>query len=481
MTPPLRRIETVIAAHAARQPDYLALRFHDQTWTYAALCADARRRAALLCAAGVQPGDVVAATGTVSGDTAVSALACIMANAVYFYLSPLFALPEIAVRAAMAGVRLVLTPTGVPDTALSHLPTLPQALPGTPSPAAMVDLAAREASAAMNDPALLQSTSGTTGGRPKITRMTHRHHAISATAPLWWEMPESVTYLARPMLYNPELFYDALHRGGTCILSDSVQPERIEAEMATYGANALWTAPAVVYTLVAQRRPPPPGLALRVLRTSAAPLAPALAHAAHARYGATMVQVLASSEAGCIAATPPDTPAGSIGRLVPWAEVRLVDEHGRDVPDGEVGQLLVTGPDLMTDYVGDPEATAVALRDGWLHTGDLARRDAKGFYYLAGRQTLQINVGGFKVSPEEVEEVLLRHPGVREVVVWGAIDAARGEIVRAAIVPGESLPSVATLRAHCHRHLAGFKVPRQWEFREELPRSPLGKVLRHLL
>ncbi len=97
MTLPLRRIETVIAAHAVSQPGHLALRFHDQTWTYAALCADARR-AALLCAAGVKPGDVVAATGTVSGDIAVSALACIMANAVYFYLSPLFAPPEMAVR-----------------------------------------------------------------------------------------------------------------------------------------------------------------------------------------------------------------------------------------------------------------------------------------------------------------------------------------------------------------------------------------------
>jgi len=94
---------------------------------------------------------------------------------------------------------------------------------------------------------------------------------------------------------------------------------------------------------------------------------------------------------------------------------------------------------------------------------------------------LQINVGGFKVSPEEVEEVLLRHPGVREVVVWGVPDAARGEVVRTAIVAEKLPPTVAALRAHCRSYLAGFKVPRQWEFREELPRSPLGKVLRHLL
>jgi len=345
MSPPLRRIETVIAVYAASQPDHLALRFHDETWTYAALCTDARRRAALLCAAGTQPGDVIAATGTVSGDTAVSALACIMANAVYFFLSPLFAPPEIAACAALARVRFVLTPTGEPDAALPYLATLPQALPGTPSFDAVADLAARQAIATTDDPAILQTTSGTTGGGPKVTLMTHRHHAISAAAPLWWETPESVAYIPRPMLYNPKLCYHALHRGGTCILSDSIQSERIEAEMATYGANALWTAPAVVHALVAQRQSPPPGLALRVLRTGAAPLTPELAHTAHARYGAAVVQIFASSEAGYVAATPPGTPDGSIGVLMPWVDVRIVDDDGRDVPDGKAGELLVRSPE----------------------------------------------------------------------------------------------------------------------------------------
>jgi len=480
LVPPLRRIERVIASYAASQPDHLALRFHDETWTYAALFNDACRRAALLCEAGVKPGDVVAATGTVSGDTAVSALACIMANAVYFFLSPLFAPPEIAAHAALTRVRLVLTPTGEPDTALSHLPTLPRTLPGTPSPDAIADLAGRQASATTDDLAILQATSGTTGG-PKITLMTHRHHALPAAAPLWWETSESVVYLPRPLLYNPKLCYHALHRGGTCILSDSIQPERIEAEMVAYGANALWTAPAIIHALVAQRQLPPPGLALRFVRSAAAPLTPELAHMAHERYGATVVQIFASSEAGYVAATPPGTPAGSIGLPVPWADVRLVDDDGRDVPDGEAGELLVRSPDLMTGYVDDQEATAAVLRDGWLRMGDFARRDAAGFYYLVGRRGLCINVGGFKVSPEEVEAVLLRHPGVREVVVLGATDVKRGEVVRAVIVPTEPPPSVAALRAHCRSHVAAYKVPRRWEFRAMLPRSPLGKVLRYLL
>jgi len=166
---------------------------------------------------------------------------------------------------------------------------------------------------------------------------------------------------------------------------------------------------------------------------------------------------------------------------MPWVDVRIVDDDGRDVPDGKAGELLVRSPDLMTGYVGDPKATAAVFRDGWLRMGDLARRDAEGFYYLAGRRNLRINVGGFMVSPEEVEAVLLRHPGVREGVVLGATDVTRGEVVRAVIVPAEPSPSVAALRAHCRTYLAAYKVPRQWEFRAALPRSPLGKVLRHLL
>lgn len=135
----------------------------------------------------------------------------------------------------------------------------------------------------------------------------------------------------------------------------------------------------------------------------------------------------------------------------------------------------------MTGYVGDPEATAAVLREGWLRTGDLAHRDGEGFFYLVGRQALRINVSGFKVAPEEVEAILLQHPDVREVVVWGVSDVTRGEIVRAAIVPTGPPPSLSVLRAYCRARLAPYKVPRQWEFRETLPRSPLGKVLRHQL
>ena len=164
--------------------------------------------------------------------------------------------------------------------------------------------------------------------------------------------------------------------------------------------------------------------------------------------------------------------------LSPNVAVRLVDAQRNDVPDGSVGEIIVQSPGLMEGYLDDPEAKAQTLREGWLWTGDLAYRDAAGFYFLVGRRTLRINVGGFKVAPEEVEMVLMQHPAVREVAVLGMPDAIRGEVVRAIIVPSDTPPTIAALRAYCHRRLAGYKVPRRWEFRDALPRSPLGKILR---
>ncbi len=175
------------------------------------------------------------------------------------------------------------------------------------------------------------------------------------------------------------------------------------------------------------------------------------------------------------------TPTGSIGIPHPGVDARIVDEDGMYVPEGAIGELLICSPGLTLGYLDDPVATARTLRDGWLWTGDLARRDADGLYYLEGRRGLRINVGGFKVSPEEVEAVLEQHPGVREAVVLAMPDAARGEAVRAVIVPEGTPPSAGELRRYCRERLAGYKVPRRFEFRDELPRSPLGKVLRHKL
>jgi len=240
------------------------------------------------------------------------------------------------------------------------------------------------------------------------------------------------------------------------------------------------TIPAINGLLTEQRNRCPDGLILRVVRAGAAPFPPALHAAAERRYHALVVQEYGSVEGGSLLGTPRDgAPDGSIGKPHPNVDARIVDEDGRDLSEGATGELLARSPGLTLGYLDDPVAAARTLRDGWLWTGDLARRDTVGFYYLEGRRGLRINVGGYKVAPEEVEAVLEGHPGVREAVVLAMPDAARGEIVRAVIVPEGTAPSIGELRRYCRQRLAGYKVPRHFEFRDELPRSPLGKVLRH--
>lgn len=175
---------------------------------------------------------------------------------------------------------------------------------------------------------------------------------------------------------------------------------------------------------------------------------------------------------------------GSIGLPLPGTECRLVDPEtgSREVGTGEVGELLLRGPQVMAGYWEDPAETALALRDGWLYTGDLAKKDSDGFYYLVGRKKDLIIASGFNVYPREVEEVLHQHPAVAQAVVFGVPEDYRGETVMAVIVPKAETPvSPQELFAFCRQNLAAYKVPRIIEFRQELPKTAVGKVLRQQL
>jgi long-chain acyl-CoA synthetase len=175
---------------------------------------------------------------------------------------------------------------------------------------------------------------------------------------------------------------------------------------------------------------------------------------------------------------------GSIGLPFPSTDCKIVDlETGmREVPIGEDGELCVRGPQIMKGYWNRPEETAIALRDGWLYTGDVARMDEDGFFYIVQRKKDMIIVGGFNVYPNEVEDVLFIHRAVLEVVVIGLPDQYRGEIVKAFIVlkPGEAVKT-DELVEHCRANLAKYKVPTIIEIVESLPRSAVGKVLRREL
>ena len=175
---------------------------------------------------------------------------------------------------------------------------------------------------------------------------------------------------------------------------------------------------------------------------------------------------------------------GSIGVPVPGTLARIVDteDSERVLAHNEIGELVIKGPQVMKGYWNRPEETARTIRDGWLYTGDIAYMDEEGYFYIVDRKKDLIIVGGYNVYPREIDEVLHTHPKIREAVTVGVNHRSRGETVKAYIVPEEGANlTVPEVVAFCRQKLASFKVPRLIEFREELPKTMVGKVLRRIL
>jgi long-chain acyl-CoA synthetase len=176
-----------------------------------------------------------------------------------------------------------------------------------------------------------------------------------------------------------------------------------------------------------------------------------------------------------------DAKLGSVGMPLPGVEIEVRSE-GKVVAQGETGEICARGPNIMLGYWREPELTSQVLRDGWLNTGDLGHLDNEGFLYIDGRAVEMIKVGAFRVSPQEVEEVLATFPGVQEVAVTGVADEVLGQSIKAVIVLREGAPTdLRGIKAHCRQYLASYKVPKIVEFAAALPRTSSGKVQRFKL
>ena len=168
----------------------------------------------------------------------------------------------------------------------------------------------------------------------------------------------------------------------------------------------------------------------------------------------------------------------SIGVPLPSTDVKCVDEDGDDVPLGEPGELIAKGPQIMKGYWKKPEETAKTIQNGWLLTGDIGVMSEDGYFSIVDRKKDMILVSGFNVYPNEIEDAIAAHPGVEEVAVIGVPDGASGEAVKAFVVKRDDTLTKDAVRAYCREHLTGYKVPKMVEFREELPKSNVGKILR---
>jgi long-chain acyl-CoA synthetase len=221
---------------------------------------------------------------------------------------------------------------------------------------------------------------------------------------------------------------------------------------------------------------------LRLAVCGGASLPVEVLHGFEKRFGVDVLEGYGLSETSPVAAfNPPDRPRkpGSIGLPVRGVELRLVREDGTTAGPGEVGEIAIRGENVMAGYHNRPRATADAIRDGWFHTGDLARVDEDGYYFIVDRKKDMIIRGGYNVYPREVEEVLYKHPAVAEAAVVGVPDPLLGEEVAAVVVlKPEAHATAEEIRDHVKAQVAAYKYPRVVTITEALPKGPTGKILK---
>ena len=335
-------------------------------------------------------------------------------------------------------------------------------------------------------PAAIVYTSGTTG-RAKGAVLTHGNLAANArTLVEAWRITAEDRYLAALPLFHVHGLGNGvcswLASGCRMRLVERFEHDKAEALFNEFRPTLFFAVPTIYVRLLelpdkAARRI---GERMRLFVSGSAPLPAPVFEAFRARFGHAILERYGMTETLMTIGNPYDRERrpGTVGRSLPGVEVRIVGADGRDVSEGETGELLVRGPAVFSGYWRRPDATAAAFVDGWFRTGDLGVRSADGYVTLRGRASDLIITGGFKVYPREIEEVLLEQPGVREAAVVGVPDERRGERPVAFFV-GDADP--AALEAACRRQLASFKVPAAFARVDALPRNALGKVQKQQL
>ena len=358
-----------------------------------------------------------------------------------------------------------------------------EAAPGRALPVVSPDAAAQ-----------IQYTSGTTGF-PKGAVLHHRgvvNNARLYTARLGLGRG-SVFLSAMPLFHTAGCVMSVLGAAvtrGTLILPPYFDPGLMLELVAAERPGILLGAPTMFIMMLDH-----PDLAttdissVRQLLTGGAVVPPALAGRVEAEFGAPLSIVFAQTEASPVITqtAPQDTAedrAHTLGRPLPQTEVKIVDPaSGQTVAPGVIGELCTRGYHVMTGYFRDPDKTAAAIdADGWLHTGDLASMDERGYCQIGGRLKDMIIRGGENIYPREIEQVLFEHPTVADVAVVGVPDAKWGEQVAAFVRPAPGrTPDPAELFAYCREHLAPHKTPRYWTVLEEFPQTPSGKIQKFVL
>ncbi|MFX0575921.1 long-chain-fatty-acid--CoA ligase [Nocardia nepalensis] len=483
-------LASILAEQARRRPDRIALIEGAQRFTFAELWARARGQAAALIEHGVRPGDRVALMCPNTAEFPVVYYAILAAGAVVVPVHLLLTAGEAEHVLRDSEARLLVchpwfAEVGQAAAEAAEVSCIdPNSLDAQP----IANFVSRQP----GDPAVVFYTSGTTG-RPKGAELSHLNMVMNATVNAFDAndvRSDDVALGALPLfhVFGQTVSMNATWRAGaTLVLLPRFDAAEAIRLMIAQGVNTFHGVPTMYVGLIAAARELPEPPRLRLCISGGASLPEPVLEAFGAAFGATILEGYGLSETSPTSAVnQPDfgVKPGTVGHSVWGVDVEIADPYVSEritlLPTGELGEVVIRGHNLFNGYLGNPEATAAAVVDGWFRTGDLGVKDADGYLTIVDRIKDMIIRGGFNVYPTEVEEALLRHPDIAAVAVIGLPDDTYGEEVCAVVVPAGAVTAEAVID-YGRAHLAKHKYPRRVEFVTELPLGPSHKVLKREL
>ncbi|AJT40613.1 long-chain-fatty-acid--CoA ligase [Psychromicrobium lacuslunae] len=487
-------LATILTNSAAKQPEAIAIKLDDVTVSYAALDGFSAKVAGLLAARGLRPGDRVAIVSPNIPQMPALYYGVLRFGAVVVPLNPLLKAREVEYHLQNSEASLVFAWEGV----LAQVQPGAEAagVPVVPIDAALMPLLAETEPvtevAAVNDSdtAVILYTSGTTG-RPKGAELTHANLLSNAevSRDLFSMAPGEVLFGGLPFFHifgQTCALNAAIISGATVTLLPKFDPVKALEIVQRDGVTIFMGVPTMhIAVLRVPERQNYEVSSLKVAVSGGAPLPLEVLKEFEASFAATVLEGYGLSETSPVVSFNQRDgirKPGSIGTVVRGAQLKVADETGQEVPRGEVGEIAVAGPYVMKGYWRNPEATEAAIRDGWFFTGDLAKQDEDGVFFIVDRKKDMILRGGYNVYPREVEEVLYEHPAVAEAAVKGRADEVHGEEVIAVVSLKPGIEDTGTLaeeiRDFVKERIAAYKYPREVHIVEALPKGPTGKILK---